>query len=698
MNLNAEYSLWYILPALLLSIAAAWYLYLNNPLKLESKYQKQIHLLLGTMRFLSIFILFMLLIGLMLQYIARFTEKPIVVIAVDESVSIKQYTDAPYYQNEFIDELDKLKSTLENEYDVYLYAFSNTLNTNWNKRFEGKSTHIGDVLTEIEDKFSDQNLSAVVLASDGLNNQGRNPLDASQRFTFPVYTVLMGDTIGKEDAFIKQVRLNEVAFTGNELVMQVDIVANLLKNFNTTLTVVHEGKILTSKSIAIKSDKYFETHQLVVPAIGEGTQKYTINISKTGNEKMLVNNSYQAFVHVMSNKQNILLLAQTAHPDLGAIKKSIETNEGYVCEIVLLNDPQHKIKNPDAYSLVILHQLPGWRGEALQHIQQFKNKHIPMMFFMGALTGLNYINQIEPSISIQYRNQTLNEVVPSINANFSLFNVNEEEKNVFNNLPPLYSPFATYRVSGDHEVLFNQQIGNIVTAYPLWFFMRNSTQRMGFVCAEGFWRWYMADFKLSNQQYVPQLINKSIQLLSTRKDQSRFIIQLNNRIFENEPMVIEAERYNDAYELTVEEELSISITNEKGKQYNYAFSRNNNRYMLNAGSLPSGQYSYTAKAEKNGKVETKNGKFQIMPLQLELLDNVADAQILNEISMSTKGNNISAREVMNLNDLIRQNEYVKPVIYEDLQNQKWIDLKWIFWLLLGLFTLEWAIRKWNGTI
>jgi hypothetical protein len=317
---------------------------------------------------------------------------------------------------------------------------------------------------------------------------------------------------------------------------------------------------------------------------------------------------------------------------------------------------------------------------------------------MGSLTGLNYINQIEPGISIQFRNQSLNEVLPSLNGTFSLFNLSEDEKSVFKSLPPLFSPFATYRISGEHDVLFHQQIGNVTTTYPLWFFMRNSTQKMGFVCAEGFWRWYLADFKLSGQQTVPQLINKSIQLLSTRKDRSRFIIQMNNRIFENEPLVIEAERYNDAYELSVEEELTISITNQKGKQFNYAFTKNNNRYVLNTGALPAGQYSYLAKAEKNGKVETKTGKFQIIPLQLELLDNVADAQLLNEIAMSSKGISLPAREVMKLKELILDNETVRPIIYEDLQNQKWIDLKWIFWLLLGLFTIEWAIRKWNGTI
>jgi hypothetical protein len=685
-------------PALLLSAIAAWYLYRNNPLKLEGKYQNHIHYTLGIFRFASLFILFMLLIGLMIQYIARLTEKPIVVIAVDESISIKQYTDAAFYQNEFIDKLEQLKTTLGNEYDVHLYAFSDALKTQWNKQFEGKSTHIGDVLTEITDKFSDQNLSAVVLASDGLNNRGRDPLGVSQRFDFPVYTVLMGDTLGAADALIKQVRYNEVAFTGNDLIMQVDVAAYLLGNKNTTLTVAHEGKVLASKTISIKSDKHFETHQMVVPALGDGTQKYTIQVSKTGNEKILLNNSYQAFVTVMSNKQNILLFAQAAHPDLGTIKKSIETNEGYACEIVLLNDPHQKMKNPDAYSLVILHQLPGWRGEAMQQIQQFKNKNIPMLFFMGSLTGLNYINQIEPGISIQFRNQSLNEVLPSLNGTFSLFNLSEDEKSVFKSLPPLFSPFATYRISGEHDVLFHQQIGNVTTTYPLWFFMRNSTQKMGFVCAEGFWRWYLADFKLSGQQTVPQLINKSIQLLSTRKDRSRFIIQMNNRIFENEPLVIEAERYNDAYELSVEEELTISITNQKGKQFNYAFTKNNNRYVLNTGALPVGQYSYLAKAEKNGKVETKTGKFQIIPLQLELLDNVADAQLLNEIAMSSKGISLPAREVMKLKELILDNETVRPIIYEDLQNQKWIDLKWIFWLLLGLFTIEWAIRKWNGTI
>jgi len=49
-----------------------------------------------------------------------------------------------------------------------------------------------------------------------------------------------------------------------------------------------------------------------------------------------------------------------------------------------------------------------------------------------------------------------------------------------------------------------------------------------------------------------------------------------------------------------------------------------------------------------------------------------------------------------LEDAIRKSETIKPVLYEQRSTRPLIDLKWIFFLLLFLLSLEWFIRKWQG--
>lgn len=679
-----------------MALGCAWFFYKGNPLKLEGKNAKTVSITLGIIRFFIIFIVLLLLLGIFLNLITQNTEKPLVVILSDASSSITQASDAKFYTEEYAQELNQISEELSNHFVVKRYLYSDELTTDDGNSYSGKATNIATPLQAIVDKYADENLSAVVLTGDGLFNQGSHPLDIASTYPVSIYTVLLGDTISSKDLFIKQVRNNEVAFTGNNLAIQVDVSAYELNGFNTKLSISQNGKVLSTKPVQITTNRFFQTHSLVVPAIGIGMQQYTIQIDAIKGERNIANNTYNIYVNLIDNKQKILLIANTPHPDLGALRKAIEINEGNACDLSYIQS--FNTKDIEKYSLVIAHQLPGWRAEGLSLLQLLKSKDIPMMLVVGSQTGLNYLMQLEPSIRIQYRQNATNEVLPKYNEQFTLFGINADEQLTFNKLPPLSAPFGNYQLSGDFEVLFSQQIGSVASGFPLWLFVRNNGNRSAIIFGEGLWKWYLADFGLSQQQHVPLLINKTIQYLSVRKDRSRFLLHLKPRFFENEPLFIEAERYNESYELTQEDEVTIVVKNEQGKEFNYTFSKHNNRYQLQAGLLPAGKYTFIAMAERNDKVEYKKGSFIITPLQLELLSNVADALMMNELAVSTGGKMVSARNLITLKDLIINDKTIKPIIREQESLKKWIDYKWLFFTLIALLTAEWGIRKWNGTL
>jgi hypothetical protein len=696
LQLSAEYTLWFIVPILLLALGGAWLLYKGNPLKLEGKHAHIITIVLGTFRFFSLFFTLLLLLGILINLTTQYTDKPLIVILSDASSSIGQSADIAFYKNEFIGELNALSEELSDAFIVKRYVYSDELIIDEGNSFSGKATNISSALQSIADKYADENLGAVIITGDGLYNQGQHPLDIATAYPVSIYTVLMGDTSTSKDILIKQVRNNEVAFAGNNLAIQVDIASYQLAGSNSTLSISQNGKALVTKPIQVGTDRFFQTQSLVVPVSGSGTQQYSIRVDPIKGERNTANNSYNVFVNVIDNKQKILLVANTPHPDIGAIRKSIETNEGYACDLAYIQN--FNSKEIDKYSLVIAHQLPGWRAEGMPLLQLLKSKNIPLLIVAGSQTGLNYLMQLEPSVRVQYRQSSMNEVLPKYNEQFSLFGIGTEEKMTFSKLPPLSAPFGNYQVSGDYEVLFSQQIGSITSGFPLWLFLRNNGSRSAVIFGEGFWKWYLADFSLSQQQHVPSLINKTIQYLSVRKDRSRFVLQLKPRFFENEPLIIEAERYNESYELTQDDEVTIVIKNEQGKEFNYTFTKNSNRYQLQAGLMPPGKYTFSAKAERNGKTEYKEGSFIVVPLQLEMLNNVADAQLMNELAVNTGGAMVSARNVKNLKQLIGNDKTIKPTIREQEFLHKWIDLKWLFFVLITLLTTEWVIRKWNGTL
>ncbi|MBL7918309.1 MAG: hypothetical protein JNM96_07910, partial [Bacteroidia bacterium] len=49
-------------------------------------------------------------------------------------------------------------------------------------------------------------------------------------------------------------------------------------------------------------------------------------------------------------------------------------------------------------------------------------------------------------------------------------------------------------------------------------------------------------------------------------------------------------------------------------------------------------------------------------------------------------------------DEVKKNEYIKPITYSENKTVELIELKWIFFIVLFLFTIEWFLRKYKGII
>jgi hypothetical protein len=59
---------------------------------------------------------------------------------------------------------------------------------------------------------------------------------------------------------------------------------------------------------------------------------------------------------------------------------------------------------------------------------------------------------------------------------------------------------------------------------------------------------------------------------------------------------------------------------------------------------------------------------------------------------------IKPSQINQLADLIRKNENIKTVVYEDKHYSDLIDLKWLFGLILLLLSTEWFLRKREGEV
>ena len=134
-------------------------------------------------RFILITLLSFLLLDPVVKSENKITEQPILVILQDGSSSIQQ---------NIFKQLNNLSKKLSG-YDVYSYNFSDKLYSDFTSENKGLITDFSKALGQVKSIFSNRNLSSIVLASDGLNNTGLNPL-FSDNLEVPIHTICLGDT------------------------------------------------------------------------------------------------------------------------------------------------------------------------------------------------------------------------------------------------------------------------------------------------------------------------------------------------------------------------------------------------------------------------------------------------------------------------------------------------------------------------
>ena len=107
-------------------------------------------------------------------------------------------------------------------------------------------------------------------------------------------------------------------------------------------------------------------------------------------------------------------------------------------------------------------------------------------------------------------------------------------------------------------------------------------------------------------------------------------------------------------------------------------------------------YTYSAKGIK--QKDTTTGIVTVQALQAELTQTRADYQLLNTLANDTKGQFCTYVNMDKIPENITANENIQAVSYTNSKLDELINNKWIFFIILLLLSMEWFIRKWNGSI
>jgi len=699
--ISFQYPQAYIFLCLLLGVVYALLLYFRHYfIKDPTPGQKRLMHFLGVLRFAVISLIAILLLSPFVK--SKFTEvqKPVVLILQDNSESVKNSFHADD-SSKYAAALKSLTGKLREQFDVKEYSFDESLKPEIDFSWNGKLTNLSDNLNDLINLYAGQNVGALVLASDGIYNKGANPLYNSGNLKYPVYTIALGDTTPKRDLKISRVLYNQIVYLNDRFRIRVDAEADNMPTAKTTMDVfdlTEKGapKKLDSREVNFSETKKFLSEDFVISADKAGMHRYQVALRPVEGEFTKANNYMDLFVDVLDSRQKILLVANSPHPDIAALRAAIETNKNY--EVTLkFADEVHSVNAAD-FTLIILHQLPSPRFPVARLLETMKEKSIAALYIVGRQTALPALNNQQPAVQIVPAGQDVNEAIPTLNADFPLFTFSDDLRMQLAEFPPLYVPFGQFNASPTSKIMLYQKIGSVQTEYPLFLFDDAIGARTAVICGEGIWRWKVYDYvQNKNFNVFNELVTKAVQYLAVKEDKRQFRVRIPKNVFyENEAISFQAELYNDSYELINQPDVSLRLVDEEGKEYPFIFSKTSNAYILDAGNFPVGNYTFSASVKYAARELSHSGKFSVVPMQLEAFSTVANHQLLYQLSEKSGGKMFYPSELHALGDSLSASNQLKPVMFATFKTESLINLWWLLLVFAGILTVEWFIRKYEG--
>ena len=689
----SQYPFWYFMACLLVGAGYAFMLYRKD--RILGDAGKTIVRILFLTRFIFVSLICFLLFAPLLRFIQRTVEKPIIVLLQDNSASITATKDSAFYKKQYTQQIETLEKELGSEFEFRKFSFSNRVDANYSPKFNGKESDIAGALKELNNQFVNRNVGAVILATDGIYNKGISPLYVRNDLKAPIYTVALGDTSIQKDLRISKVVHNQITYLGNTFPVEVHIHADKLGGARSSLQLFKGAQMLESREISIIGNSFYQQNNFQIKADAPGVHRYRAVLTSVSGETTTINNAFDFYVEVLDGRQKVLIVADAPHPDVAAIRSALQLTGKYEADVNLASDFKGSVKG---YSLIILHQLPSRTQNISTLINQSREENISLWFVVGQNNQLQELNKIQNLVQFNPSRGGSNDVSARFKNDFSLFTQPTEWTEIQDRLDPLQAPNASVNSSNLSAIWMQQKIGSVETNYPLFAFSTAPGQKIAVMCAEGIWRWKLNIFQQKQSHLIfTDFISRIVNYLSIRNEKKNLRVITKNSFAENEPITFEAEVYNASYELINTPDVSLNVFDEKGKKFPFTFSRTAQAYRLDIGMFPAGEYRYEASTNVGGVTYKESGKFMVRAIVAEFAQTTADHTLLNTLATRNSGKMVMPSAMASLVDLIRKNEDIKPVSHSENRLEEPISLAWVFFLLLALITLEWALRRRFGS-
>ena len=671
----------YIIIAIIISILLAIFMY-----GYKTKFSKTTKWIYGSLRFVTIFSVLLLLINPIFKIETFSLIKPKLPILIDNSESISELNQTLNVYD-FVTSL-KSNKDLNEKFELSFYTFGNEFKINDSLTFNEKNTNISEALSLINQLFKDE-VAPTILITDGNQTLGNNYEYNSINFKNSIYPIVIGDSTKYLDLKIEQLNTNRYAFLKNNFPVEIILVYQGSKNITTQFEVKKGTTTVYKENIVFTKKDKTKILKFTLPASSVGFNKYTAQINPITEEKNKINNSKQFVVEVIDQSTKVLIVSDIVHPDIGAIKRAIESNEQ---RKVTIKKPFEALSIVNDHQLIILYQPNRSFTNIYSEINKL-NKNT--LVFTGQQTDWYFLNNIQDNYIKEVTNQSEN-VVGILNKNYSAFVINDID---FSDYRPLKTLFGPLEIVVPYDNLLGQSIDGFETETSLLATTELNSSRNAIFDGEGIWKWRAQSF-IESKDYneFDNFFGKVIQYLSSNKRRSRLEVSYKNFYYNNKPIRISAQYFDKNFVFNSNANLSILVTNTGSKQsFEYPLLLKRNYYEIDLNNLKAGEYVFRVSVNDEIKL-TRNGAFTILDFNVEQQFLNPDVTKLSRLATNTKGKSFFISDSFSLIDTLIKDDNFKQVEISKEKIEPLIEWIYLLGLIILSLSIEWFLRKYNGLI
>jgi hypothetical protein len=670
-------------------------------------------IILISLRVLAILLLLFIIFEPILTLAKKTIVEPVNLIFADNSRSIliNDGTNRDQTIKNFLQDFQGNNLSGSSE----LYSFGSKIsNINFDSlehiNFSEGSTNFSKIFSETEQ--SKNNISSIVIISDGVITDGSDPLYTADKLSIPVFTIGVGDTTKRNDIEIRNVLFNEFIYAETPTTIIASIANTGFAGSNVNISLYENDILLEQKSI-ILNDGIQNVEFTYTPKTG-GEKKLSAVVSNTNGEFTFANNKKVFFINVLSNKIKVLIVAGSPSPDLSFVKNSLKSDENLTINSITQIGMNRYLENNnrerliDSADILFLTGFPSAEtsDELLRKISRvISEKNKPFFITLSRSTDFNKLKQLQSELPFIINRiiPGYSEVQPYISLDESknplLQNNSQNAVTAWNNLPPVYQSNTEFKAKPESDVISKIKINNTPVNKPLIVTRRLGGKRSIAVIAEDTWKWKLQT-TTKELDLFDRFILSSVKWLNTSEEQKQVTIKSSKKLYSlGEEIEFTGQVYDETFDPVSDAEIKVKI-NHAGETYNINLSSlGNGLYEGTFQTNKTGDYIYTGDALQENKILGSDaGSFNIGEVDIEMINPRMNYEFLTLLARQTGGEYFDASNYVQLFDILKKINEKSSREKIDISEISLWSSEWLMAAVILLLGLEWFLRKRAGML